>query len=281
LSVAPGPRTRTLSNPATQEAPLDNPQFERIPAYPLPDSSAAIADPMAEFKVLTGNPSYRTTMWTWVSLGILLLFYPGISLMADADSMAEMMKNIDQQMLIFVLLTTVVFQWTIFAINYGSIFSEGTGLAGVGLIRIRPVDLAWTAAFLLAAGALLSGLAWLLAQLGLEVPGEVSLLIPQTAFGRVVWVLVSFTAGFCEEVAYRGYLLTRLRMIFGASSWTIPMIISSVAFGICHWYQGVAGLILITIYGFLFAFLFIRTGRLWPCILAHALWDFGNLFFPK
>jgi membrane protease YdiL (CAAX protease family) len=236
---------------------------------------------MAEFKVLTGNTAYRTTGWTWVSLAILLLLYPGMSLMGDAQSMSELLKDISQRMLIFILITTILFQWTIFAVNYGSIFSERTGLAGVGVGRVRLVDFAWTAAFLLASGAILAGLSWLLAQLGLEVPGEVGLLIPTTAFGKVVWVAVSFTAGFCEEVGYRGYLMTRLRLIFKTQSWTIPTIISSVAFGVCHWYQDIAGLILITVYGFLFAFLYIRTGRLWPCILAHALWDFGNLFFPK
>ena len=216
-----------------------------------------------------------------MSLGILLVLYPGISLIGVGEDPSQLLKSLNQEVLIFLLVATILFQWIIFLFNYLATYFENTGLAGIGLSRLRPVDFAWGGAFFLAAWLVLIGLAWLMAQMGLPIPGEVGLLIPTDPFGKVVWVAVSFTAGFCEEVAFRGYLMTRLRLLGRFRSWVVPTVISAVAFGVCHTYQGIPGFILITVYGVLFSLLYIRTGRLWPCIIAHFLQDFGNLFVPR
>ena len=108
------------------------------------------------------------------------------------------------------------------------------------------------------------------------MPGELAFLIPTDPVGRVVWVMVSFTAGFCEEIGFRGYLMTRLRIVGKMKSWVIPAIVSSLVFGICHAYQGIPGLILLSVYGGLFAVLYIRTGRLWPCIIATGIMARGD-----
>jgi len=187
----------------------------------------------------------------------------------------------NQGLLIFTLVVTVLFLWTVFLINYASTYMEGTRLVGIGLVRLRSVDFAWAIAFLLAANLILSGLAWLLAQIGLPMPGEIGLLVPSALSGKLVWVLVSITAGFCEEIAFRGYLMTRLRLIGRFKSWTVPVIVSALAFGASHAYQGWPGFIIVTIYGAMFSLLYIRTGRLWPCIIAHFFQDFGALFYPQ
>jgi membrane protease YdiL (CAAX protease family) len=217
---------------------------------------------------------------TWVSLAFLLLLYPGLSLLGAGEDPTILLKSLDQFMLMILLVTTIIFQWVIFSVNYVSVAMEGTGLKGIGLTRIRPIHFAWGAAFLLAANLLLGGLAWVLGQVGLPLPGEISLLIPQDPAGKLVWVLVSFTAGFCEEIAFRGYLMTRLRLLGRFQSWVIPTIISALAFGACHAYQGVPGLIVISVYGAFFSLLYIRTGSLWPCIIAHSLQDLGGLIWP-
>ncbi|MCX6835736.1 MAG: type II CAAX endopeptidase family protein [candidate division Zixibacteria bacterium] len=209
------------------------------------------------------------------------MLYPGLSLLGMGEDPAQLLKSLNQGTLIFLLIATVLFQWTIFLFNYVATWFEGTGLPGVGLTRLRTVDFAWGISFFLSAWLLLTGLAWLLAQVGLPLAGEIGLLVPQEPFGKLLWVLVSFTAGFCEEIAFRGYLMTRLRLLGRFQSWIVPTLISAVAFGICHAYQGIPGFILITIYGILFSLLYIRTGRLWPCIIAHFFQDFGALFLPR
>ncbi len=44
-----------------------------------------------------------------------------------------------------------------------------------------------------------------------------------------------------------------------------------------HLYQGPAGIVSIIPFGFLFAFWYARTGRLWPIIIAHAMYDLLGL----
>jgi len=234
------------------------------------------------FRLQTGNSQFRwSPLWTSLSLGILLVFYPAISLIGVSEDPTQLLKSLNQEVLIFLLVATILFQWIIFLFNYLATYFENTGLAGIGLSRLRLVDFAWGGAFFLSAWLVLTGLAWLMAQMGLPIPGEIGLLIPTDPFGKVVWVAVSFTAGFCEEVAFRGYLMTRLRLLGRFKTWVVPTVISAVAFGVCHTYQGIPGFILITVYGVLFSLLYIRTGRLWPCIIAHFLQDFGNLFVPR
>lgn len=274
--VRPAPVISTI-----KESTLESQSYQREPVYPQPEVTPYPVDSQTPFKLQTGNSRFERSAWTYVSLGILLALYPGLSLLGIGDDPTQLLKNLNQGVLIFLLIATILFQWTIFLFNYVATWFEGTGLRGVGLTRLRAVDFAWGIAFFLSAWLLLTGLAWLLAQVGMPLAGEIDLLIPTEPLGKLVWVAVSFTAGFCEEIGFRGYLMTRLRLLGKFQSWTIPTLVSAVAFGICHAYQGLPGFILITIYGVFFSLLYIRTGRLWPCIIAHFFQDFGALFLPR
>ena len=265
---------------ANSEAVLDNHPYERITVYPS-DSSLPGDEQSYRFLAESGNLNFRRSFLTWVNLVFILIVYPAIATIGVGDDPLSVLKDMSQGLLIIGLVITVFIQWSVFLINYGGVYTEGTGLAGVGFKRIRGVDFAWAGAFLLLANLILSGLAWLLARIGLPMPGEIGLLIPTDPLGKVVWVVVSVTAGICEETAFRGYLMTRLRIIGRFRSWLVPVIISAVVFGICHAYQGLPGFILLTVYGAMFSLLYIRTGSLWPCIIAHFFQDFGALFFPQ
>ncbi len=257
---------------------MDQYPFSRETVYPNPAESRALAED--GFRMTSGNQNFRTVLMTWVSLTILLILYPGASLLGTGEDPTSLLKSLDSFMLMFLLITTIIFQWVIFGINYWSVYTEGTGLAGIGFTKFRGIYVAWGVAFLLGANLLLAGVAWILGQIGMPLPGEVMLLVPQDPMGKVVWVMVSITAGVCEETAFRGYLMTRLRLVGRMNSWVIPTIISAVAFGACHAYQGMPGFIAITIYGALFSILYIRTGSIWPGIIAHSLQDLGALIWP-
>lgn len=244
------------------------------------DAEPPPEDAMVSFKERTGNTNFRESTMTWVSLFFLLIFYPAISV-GFTDDPTAFLKELNEGLRMVVFIFTILMQWLIFFILWISSYREKTLLAGIGLSRLRTVDFAWALAFLLASNVILSGLAWFLARVGLPMPGEIGLLIPEDTIGRITWVAVSFTAGFCEEAAFRGYLMTRLRLIFNLQNWVIPTIVSSLAFGICHAYQGIPGFIVITVYGCMFALLYIRTGTLWPCVIAHSLQDFSALFIPQ
>lgn len=73
-----------------------------------------------------------------------------------------------------------------------------------------------------------------------------------------------------EEVAYRGYILTRMSELF-RGRWCIwaAVLLSSGLFGLAHTEQGAVGVALSFIDGVAFALIRLRTGTLWAAILAH------------
>lgn len=95
----------------------------------------------------------------------------------------------------------------------------------------------------------------------------------------LIWTL----AAFGEEIAYRGFIVTRLSQLFGSkqASLIVAVIFSSLIFGIGHYYKGPAGMIDSGISGLTFGFLYILSGRnLWLSIFAHGFTDtFGLLYF--
>ncbi|MCH7494775.1 MAG: CPBP family intramembrane metalloprotease [Candidatus Marinimicrobia bacterium] len=256
---------------------MSSEQFERVEVYKSqPDET----EEFQRFKFETQNESFRKSTFTWIVLTFLVILYPLASIAPGQDP-TSMLDGLNDTTRLVLFISTMIIQWCLFLLVFGAVTREQTGLAGLGFKRIRPIDFGWAVAFLAASNLILTGVALLLAELGIPMPGEISLLIPQDTTGRIVWVFLSFTAGFCEETAFRGYLMTRLRLVGNFQNWVIPTIISAVVFGACHAYQGLPGFILISIYGAMFSLLYIRTGSIWPPVIAHFFQDFGALFFPQ
>jgi len=98
-----------------------------------------------------------------------------------------------------------------------------------------------------------------------------SFLMPQSQLELLMWPLLTCTAGFCEEVIFRGYLLKQFAALTH-NAW-LGMAISSLIFGLSHGYQGPKLMFVITIYGMMFAMLahFRKSTR--PGMMAHAWQD--------
>ena len=77
---------------------------------------------------------------------------------------------------------------------------------------------------------------------------------------------VSFTAGVCEEILYRGILLT---LVAGWLGTPLAAILTSVAFGAGHAYQGFRGIVKTSLVGGVMALLAIFSGSLFIAILLH------------
>lgn len=91
---------------------------------------------------------------------------------------------------------------------------------------------------------------------------------------RVEWfafVAVAASAGVCEEFLYRGYALSVIATLTGSVA--AGVLLSSVAFGLGHAYQGRAGMAGTTLTGLLYAFVYLATGSLYPCMLGHFVQD--------
>jgi len=87
------------------------------------------------------------------------------------------------------------------------------------------------------------------------------------AFLCLGWVL----GAFAEELAYRGYLLTRLRRALGSGriATVVAVLVSSVLFGSIHSEQGAIGVVVVSLDAVAFSVLRYRYRSLWASILAH------------
>jgi membrane protease YdiL (CAAX protease family) len=95
-------------------------------------------------------------------------------------------------------------------------------------------------------------------------------LMPHTRAEYRTFQALSITAGVCEEVFYRGYLIWYLAT--GLGRWP-AVLLAGVVFGIAHFYQGKAGVLKTGVIGVLAGVVYAGTGSLlWP-MLAHAAID--------
>lgn len=94
--------------------------------------------------------------------------------------------------------------------------------------------------------------------------------LPRTSLEFRYFVALSITAGIVEELIYRGFLLWYLSLY--VPMW-VAVLLSSLIFGIGHNYQGLGGVIKITLAGTAFAALYIGSGSIWLPIVAHILVD--------
>ena len=111
---------------------------------------------------------------------------------------------------------------------------------------------------------------FLLAQAPMPAP-----LLGMPPLSRALWIAARLAgslvaAPLAEELAFRGYLLRRLKdadfeAISPASAGVWGLIVSSVAFGLLHgtlWLPGIAA-------GLVYGFVFMRTGRIGEAVAAH------------
>lgn len=81
---------------------------------------------------------------------------------------------------------------------------------------------------------------------------------------------VSTSAGICEEILFRGYLLA----LFSAyMPIYLAVILSSIAFGLPHIYQGIKGVFRTGFMGLIFALIYLATDSLLVPILLHIIFD--------
>jgi membrane protease YdiL (CAAX protease family) len=160
-------------------------------------------------------------------------------------------------------------------------------IAGVGLGLRRQglgsLGLHAAAALPLAAKMLAFAVAWSLFQLAVTMPvanhlsgskqdlsafdgleGNVGMLLTLLILS---WTL----AAFGEELAYRGFLLTRCREVFGSGilGTAVAVLATSLLFGFAHSEQGAIGVLVVSLDAVAFCLLRLHYGTLWAPVLAH------------
>ncbi|MBL6689485.1 MAG: CPBP family intramembrane metalloprotease [Pseudomonadales bacterium] len=100
--------------------------------------------------------------------------------------------------------------------------------------------------------------------------GVVGYALPRTRQEYVFSNFVSITAGIVEELVYRGYVIWLLSLYMPL--WAAA-IVSTIAFGVAHAYQGWEGILKTGFVGGIFATIYLATGSIWIPVVLHALLD--------
>ncbi len=213
-------------------------------------------------------------LWHTVLLIAVLLFFS----LASAGSQAEF---VDQHGRMAIYLMTVVWEWVLTLYIFWGLRRMRVPLKDLIGERWKGsfdalLDVAIASGFWLLSAFVLAGMAY---ALGLAkeqniqaARNQISFLFPHSGIEIVMWALLSATAGFCEEIIFRGYLQTQLARLTGAS-W-IGILGQAVVFGGSHAYEGWQRVIIIGVWGIMFGVLALFRRSLRPGMMAHGFHDF-------
>jgi membrane protease YdiL (CAAX protease family) len=104
-----------------------------------------------------------------------------------------------------------------------------------------------------------------------ETKQKLGFLVPHGLLELTLFIALSATAGFCEEIIFRAYFQRQFAALF--HSITAGLLLQAILFGAGHAYEGGKRMILITIYGAMFGMLAQARRSLRPGMFAHFLHD--------
>jgi membrane protease YdiL (CAAX protease family) len=177
-------------------------------------------------------------------------------------------------------LSLLALQWGLFLyVWWIGLRRNGTSLAGlIGGHWRNPMDVGIDVA--IAAGTWgawqLFALAWN-RWLGPGHAVSVQTLLPHGAVEVSLWIALSLTAGFNEELVFRGYFQRQFAAL-SRSQW-LATLLQAALFGVSHGYQGVVACLKIMFFGVLFGRVALWRRSLRPGMLAHAWTDIAAGLF--
>ena len=178
--------------------------------------------------------------------------------------------------------STLVWQWSLFGLVLFGIRRKGFGLKDLLGRRWRGfddvmMDFVYAAGFFVVSKLVLAVVVVVVMK-ALQLPDDtfslkksmdaVSSLTPKTGAEIAVWIGLSLTAGFVEEVVFRGYLQRQFTAMTRNAA--AGIILSALVFGSAHAYQGFLQVTIIAALGAMFGVLAYWRNSLKPGIIAHA-----------
>jgi len=172
---------------------------------------------------------------------------------------------------------TLAWEWVLAGFAYWGIRLRKTPLWQILGKRRRGlkeffIDLASAGIFWISSLLVLAALAVVLSLFHLEsAQKQISQLAPASLPEAALWIALSISAGICEEFVFRGYLQQQFARATGRT-W-VGVAASALLFGSAHGYEGIAGMLMIAVYGALFSLLAIKRGSLRAGMIAHGWHD--------
>ena len=241
----------------------------QAPSPELPPAAA-----LAVLEPIRPRPSFWHLLAWMAFFGSFLLvsFAPLFPPLSDGGLVVPPGILDDPSMLVIAIASS----WVSLAVAAFLAWRAGLTLADVGLVR-RPLGetLSWTLVLL---SLLLASVVLAELLLGDRLHVVEPLTRRPSGFGHwMLWLGLSVSAGFCEEIFMRGYGIGLLRRF--AVPKEVALVLTAAVFGCLHLYEGPFAVLVIAVWGLLFGYIFVRTGSLWPSILAHFAVDAVAPFF--
>lgn len=170
-------------------------------------------------------------------------------------------------------LFTIAWEWLLFALAAWGIRLGGGSIQSViggswSTAKQFWRDLGIGILFLVGSNILVAGLQAILR------PGpnaNIGRLLPRSATEITLWMLLSLSAGICEEFTFRGYLQKQLQG--SLKNATAAVVIQGVIFGAAHAYQGLKLVLTIVVLGSLIGWLAEWRKSTRPGMISHFLQD--------
>jgi len=232
---------------------------------PGPSPSAAVAALLAEERLI---PYWHTA--------VLLLILGGFSLLNAKSGHGAHSGHAPVR----IYLATMVYEWLLTGYVWWGLRRSGLTLreliggrwrsAGDFLFDIALALFVWFGTLLVIAMAAIA--------MGMDHTGsiedarkQIGFLAPQTGLEVILWICLSATAGFCEEVLFRGYLQKQFSRLL-RNRWTAVVVVS-ILFGLGHGYEGPQRMLLIALLGLALGIMSLLRKSLRPAMMAHTLQD--------
>lgn len=255
----------------------------RDPRWVAPEQPAAVsAPPSADGVASLPKPAH---LWWEIAAVACIAVFPSLYEALDSHDLPEEYRSESRSwawLLAHSVFISIPVLWI--ARRGGMTWRE------LGIVRPRPIDaLSVTIVTTLCLGV--GWLAWMvfLALQGSEPrsdpwkcpggddldPGSVA---ARGAVATVLAVAAHLANGFAEELAMRGYLMTRLRTATGSAGTAV--VLSTAAFTSYHVYQDGYGVTSVAVFGVVAALAFLALRNLWVVALSHALMNLWLEFVP-
>ena len=195
---------------------------------------------------------------------------------AGSDSTAGAGQLASHSHAISAYLVAGFMDWALFYYCWAGVHHRGGNLATLSggrwtSWRSLATDIAIAVPFFVLWEATAHAANWVLGPRGAK---SVDDLLPRTFLEILLWIALSVTAGFCEEIAFRGYLQKQFHALSGNVA--AAVIAQALVFGLAHAYQGWKATIVISVLGVLYGALAAWRRNLRSSMMAHAgsdIWE--------
>jgi len=225
--------------------------------------------PVVEVQPVPPQPPYIAAWW---HTGLLVLFLLGFSALGSAGH-----PGLDHSLRMKLYISTVIMEWLMLLfIVWGIRRRKQTTLGDLVGGRWKSpedflLDIAVAAGFWIAAALVLAGIGFALGMNNMahvkDMEERVGSMLPQGRSEILTWLVVCATAGFCEEVIFRGYFQKQFTVLL-KSAWG-GIVLQALIFGGSHAYEGWKQMIRIAVFGFMFGVLAYWRKSLRPGMMAH------------